>query len=373
MQFRKAYRFRLEPKGKAYEALLHFSGYTRFVWNWMLNQRQELYKATGKGTNYFNQANQLKFLKQFYPWLNDCPSQALQQSLKDLDRAYQNFFQGRAKIPKFKRRGQHDSFRIPQGIEVEGNRVKLPKLGWMKFRKSRAIEGKIKNATLSKQGKHWFISFCCEVEVKAEPHPSPSAVGIDVGIARLAMLSDGTAYDGIQLQRRHAKKLKRLQRFFSRKRRGSANWRYSRERLLKLHIKIANTRRDYLHKVTTEISKSHAMVFVEDLKVITMSKSGERKSNLNRMILDQSWGEFFRQLEYKQGWLGGSLYRVDPKYTSQQCSRCGHTVQKNRKTQADFKCQQCGYKENADLNAALNILAAGHAVLACGVIRQVAA
>lgn len=154
MQQKKAYRFRLEPQGKALDVLLHFAGCMRFVWNWMLNQRQELYKASGKGTTYVNQANQLKALKDFYPWLSDCPSQALQQSLKDLDRAYQNFFQGRAHIPKFKRKGKHDSFRIPQGIEVEGNKVKLPKLGWVKFRQSRAIEGKIKNATLSKQGQH---------------------------------------------------------------------------------------------------------------------------------------------------------------------------------------------------------------------------
>ena len=327
--------------------------------------------------SYVQQANQLPALKMQFPWLKEVPSQCLQQVLKDLDKAFKGFFKKKTKFPKFKRKGEHDRFRIPQGLEVSGNRVKLPKLDWVKFRKSQDIQDVIKNATISKSGKHWFISFCRDVEMTKTEHESKSAVGVDVGIAQFATLSDGKIYKGIEALKGHFRMLKRLQKSLSSKKLGSSKWKKIKEKLCRLHAHISNIRRDYVHKVTTEISKNHAMVFVEDLKVASMSRSAKgneeepgknvkTKSGLNRSILDQGWAEFFRQLAYKLSWRGGELRFVDPKQTSQRCSCCGHVSAKSRLSQSEYVCVSCKNELNADLNAAINILTAGHAGLACG-------
>lgn len=169
----------------------------------------------------------------------------------------------------------------------------------------------------------------------------------------------------------------KAQRLLARKQRFSNNWKKQKHRIQRIHSKIANIRKDFLHNLSTQLSKSHAMIVVEDLKVRNMSGSAKgsidspgkqvkAKSGLNKSILDQGWGEFCRQLEYKLAWLGGSLLKVNPQYTSQKCHHCGHTDKANRTNQANFECQSCGYKAHADINAAQNILAAGHAVLACG-------
>jgi putative transposase len=356
----------------------------RYVWNWMLSQRSELYKASGKGTNYFEQANQLKYLKSFFPWLKECPSQALQQNLRDLDRAFKNFFTGKAKYPKFKSKGRHDSIRLPQGLEVHENRVKLPKLGWVKFRKSREIKGAVKHATISKVGRHWYIAFNVEEELASPRHPSTSELAIDMGVNAFATLSSGIKLEGARALEKYLKKLTRYQRALSRKAKGSSNWKRAKEKLGKIHLKISNIRKDSIHKLSTWLSKSHAKIRVENLDIAQMTKSAKgtedapgkgvkRKAWLNRQILDQAWGEFFRQLEYKLEWLGGVLEKVDPRYTSQACSQCGHIAKKNRKSQSEFKCIACGYEADADINAARNINAAGHAVSACGDIGLVRA
>ncbi len=256
--------------------------------------------------------------------------------------------------------------------------MKLPSgLGWVKFRQSQRVNGKIKNATINQLAGQWYISFQVEIETAEPNHTSTTIVGLDAGVAKLATLSDGTVFKPVNSFQKNQKKLARLQRQLSRKVKFSNNWQKQKRKIQCLHSRIANIRRDYLHKVTTIISKNHAMIVIEDLKVSNMSKSAagtvsqpgrnvRAKSGLNRSILDQGWYEMRRQLEYKQLWRGGQVLAVPPAYTSQRCACCGHTTKENRLTQSKFVCRACGYTANADVNGARNILAAGHAVLACG-------
>ena len=236
----------------------------------------------------------------------------------------------------------------------------------------------MRSATVSRNGKHWYVSILCEVEVAAPVHPSSSAVGVDRGVAILAACSDGKDYSNVKALGKYQKRLAKAQRALSRKVKFSNNWKRQKEVIQTIHSKIANIRRDALHKASTEISKNHAMIFMEDLGVSRMSKSAKgtkersgvnvrAKSGLNRSILDAGWSMFARMLEYKQSWRGGTVQYVPAAYTSQRCSVCGHTDKNNRLSQSKFQCQHCGHNENADRNAAKNILAAGHAVLACGV------
>ena len=309
-------------------------------------------------------------------------SQILQQTLKDLDRAYGNFFQKRAGFPRFKKKGQHDSFRYPQGFKLDedNSRVFLPKIGWVGYRKSRDTEGLPKQITVSLSAGKWYFSVQTERKIETPVHSSQSIVGIDVGITCFAVMSDGNRLEALNSFRKHEKKLAAMQRKLSRKTKFSSNWNKQKAKISRLHKKIANVRNDFLHKSTTSISKSHATVVMEDLKVRNMSRSAsgslenpgrnvKAKSGLNKSILDQGWFEFRRQLSYKLAWGGGQLVVVPPQYTSQTCHACGNVDKTNRMSQSRFVCTACGHSDNADHNAALNILAAGHAVTACGAER----
>ena len=358
-----------------------FAGACRFVFNRALALQNENHEAGNKYVSYTKMASWLIEWKS-HPdtqWLKDTPSQPLQQSLKDLERGYKNFFQKRAAFPRFKKRGQNDAFRYPQGVKLDqtNNRISLPKLGWIRYRNSREVIGEVKNVTVIQSCGKWYVSIQTEYEVPEQVHKAASMVGLDAGVTKLATLSDGTVYQPVNSFKASQRKLAMLQRQLSRKVKFSASWQKQKKKIQRLHSHIANIRRDYLHKVTSEISKNHAMIVIEDLKVSNMSKSAKgtaerpgrnirAKSGLNRSILDQGWYEMRRQLEYKQLWRGGQVLAIPPAYTSQRCACCGHTAKENRQTQSKFVCQVCGYTENADINGARNILAAGHAVLACG-------
>ena len=355
-----------------------FAGACRFVFNRALALQNENHEAGNKYVSYTKMASWLIEWKS-HPdtqWLKDTPSQPLQQSLKDLERGYKNFFQKRAAFPRFKKRGQNDAFRYPQGVKLDqtNNCIALPKLGWIRYRNSREVIGEVKNVTVIQSCGKWYVSIQTEYEVPEQVHKAASMVGLDAGVTKLATLSDGTVYQPVNSFKANQRKLAMLQRQLSRKVKFSASWQKQKKKIQRLHSHIANIRRDYLHKVTSEISKNHAMIVIEDLKVCNISKSAKgtaerpgrnirAKSGLNRSILDQGWYEMRRQLEYKQLWRGGQVLAIPPAYTSQRCVCCGHTAKENRQTQSKFVCQVCGYTENADINGARNILAAGHAVL----------
>lgn len=381
MEKLQAYKFQLRPKAAQETLMRRFAGCCRFLWNKALALEKDAYEADGKRMGYHSLAGKLKDWKKEKEtaFLAEAHSQILQQSLKDLDRAYKNFFAKRADFPRFKKKGVHDAFRYPQGFKLdeENSRVFLPKIGWVRYRNSRLTEGTPKNVTVSLSAGKWYASIQTEREVPDPVHPSESAIAIDMGVARFATFSDGTSVPPLNSFRKHEKKLTSLQRKLSKRTKFSANWQKLRKRIQRQHRKIADVRNDFLHKLSTTISKNHAVVVMEDLKVRNMSRSASgtldapgknvrAKSGLNKSILDQGWFEFRRQLAYKLAWLGGTLLLVPPQYTSQTCSYCGCVDRANRLTQAKFKCTACGFECNADHNAALNILAAGQVVSACG-------
>ena len=386
MKIRKAFKFQLKRKSNQEELFSKFFGCNRFIWNRGLALNKESYERKSGYLNYTDLANLLTSWKkeEETSFLKEVHSQPLQQALKDLDRAFKDFFKKKRGFPTFKKRGSHDSFRFPQGVKVEGNSVFLPKIGNVRFFKSQEIIGTIKNTTVSKVAGKWFVSFQTEYEVEEPKHASCSSVGVDLGISKFATLSDATIYKPVHSFRTLETKLAREQRILSRKVKFSNNWKHQKTKIAILHHKIANIRKDRLHWVSNRISKNHATIMLENLKISNMSKSAKgtldnpgsnvkAKSGLNKSILDQGWHEFKRQLEYKQEWLGGSTILVNPQYTSQRCSKCKYVSKENRKTQAIFHCQKCEHKENADINAAKNIEEAGRVLLACGDIKRIAA
>jgi putative transposase len=381
MQRLQAYKFELKPNGEQQCLLRRYAGSCRFVFNKALALQKERHEQGEKKLGYAALCKRLTEWKAQpeTPWLSDTPSQALQQALKNLERAYKNFFAKRADFPRFKKKGQSDSFRYPQGFRLDqpNNRIFLPKLGWIGYRNSRGVPGVVKNVTVSQSGGKWFVSVQTERQVE-QSIPQGSAVGIDMGVARFATLSDGSYFAPLNSFRRQETALRKAQQAMSRKQRFSNNWRRAKARIQRIHSRIGNTRRDYLHKATTTISQNHAMVCIEDLQVRNMSRSAagttgnpgknvRAKSGLNKAILDQGWFEFRRQLDYKLAWNGGYLVAVPPQNTSRTCPCCGHVSADNRQTQARFACVECGLTENADVVGAINILRAGHARFACEV------
>ncbi|MFQ2583292.1 MULTISPECIES: RNA-guided endonuclease InsQ/TnpB family protein [Aeromonas] len=390
MQRLQAFKYELRPDGQQQLRMRRFAGSCRFVFNKALALQQERFEQGEKKLGYAELCKQLTQWKSedSTAWLAETPSQPLQQTLKDLERAYTNFFAKRADFPRFKKKGLSDSFRYPQGFKLDqaNSRLFLPKLGWLRYRNSRDALGVIKNITVSQSSGKWYAAIQTEREVDVPVHQG-TAVGLDMGIKRFVTLSDGSHKDPLNSFKAHEKALRKAQQAMSRKVRFSRNWKKAKARIQRIQTHIGSARRDYLHKISTAISKNHALVCVEDLQVRNMSKSAagttdtpgrnvRAKSGLNKAILDQGWGEFRRQLDYKLAWNGGHLIAVPPKNTSRTCPCCGHISADNRQTQATFECVECGFKENADLVGAINVLRAGHAQLACevsGAIRPPAA
>lgn len=383
MKIRKAYKYRLKAKPEQEILVRQHAGCCRFVWNKALALQKERLDSGEKVLRYVEIAKLLTGWKkeEEMVWLAEAQSQTMQQTLKFLDKAIKEAFDKKnpKRFPRFKKKGKStDSFRYPQGFKLDVNRVFLPKIGWVRFIKSREIEGTPRNVTVSRRGEHWYVSIQTEVELAEPVHLSSSSVGIDLGITRFATLSDGSFLEPLNSFKKLENKLAKEQRRLARKVKFSANWQKQKKKITRLHIRIADTRNDYLHKSSATISKNHAIVYVEDLKVRNMSKSAtgtseapgknvRAKSGLNRAILDQGWYEFRRQLEYKLAWTGGWLVKVPPQNTSRTCPVCGLISKENRKTQSLFRCVSCGLKENADFVGAINIKRAGLARFACEV------
>lgn len=383
MQRLQAFKYELMPTGEQQRQMRRFAGSCRFVFNKALALQKERYERGEKKLGYAGLCKALTTWRNSTEtaWLSDAPVHPLQQTLKDLERAYSNFFSKRADFPRFKKKGQSDSFRYPDPKQIkldQGNsRIFLPKLGWLRVRFSRDVLGALKNITVSPSCGKWFVSIQTEREVD-QPVPQGGAVGIDMGVARFATLSDGTFYVPLNSFKRHQDRLCKAQQSMSRKVKFSSNWKKAKARVQRIHSRIGNARRDYLHKTSTTISQNHAMVCIEDLQVRNMSRSAagttgapgknvRAKSGLNRSILDQGWFEFRRQLNYKLAWNGGWLVAVPPRHTSQTCPCCGHVSADNRQTQARFACVECGHENHADVVGAINVLRAGHARFACEV------
>lgn len=371
-----------------------FAGACRYVYNRALAEQKARYAQGTKKLGYAALCRELTTWRnaEDTSWLAEAPVHPLQQSLRDLERAYTNFFVGRAAFPEFKKKGRSRlSFRYPDPQEIqldrENGRLFLPKLGWLRYRDSRPVLGEVRHVTVSERAGRWFVSIQTRREVSEPVHRSTTAVGIDVGVVRFATLSDGSVVEPLRSFRQHEKRLAKAQRSLSRKQKGSRNDQKARQKVARIHVRIANVRNDFLHKASTAISQTHAIVCVEELNVRGMSASArgtraepgrgvQQKSALNKAILDQGWAEFRRQLAYKCAWHGGQLIAVPARNTSRTCpvsdGGCGHAAAGNRATQSRFRCEVCGYENHADLVGALNVLeAAGHAASACGGTRAV--
>lgn len=381
MIIRKAYKFKLKTTREIEEKFSQFSGCCRFVWNKSLTLNLRRLEEKQPMMWYQELSFWLKFWKNTdeHSFLKDCHSQVLQQTLKNLEKAFKDAFdkkQKNKKLPNFKRKFRSDSFRYPQGFKFDNRRIFLPKVGWVAYHKSREIEGKPKNVTVKREADGWYFSVQTELEVEDPQHASLSMVGIDLGVSRFATLSNGEYIEPLNALKKERIKLAKAQRKLARQKKKSNNWKIQKNKIGKIHRKIRNGRNDFLHKASTAISKNHAVVFVEDLRIFNMSvsakgtidepgKNVKAKSGLNRSILDQAWGLFRSQLEYKLSWFGGKLWCVDPKYSSQKCPNCKTIDTENRKSQSEFVCRSCSYENHADLVGAMNILAAGLAVMAC--------
>lgn len=379
MQRLQAFKYELMPNGEQQRQMLRFAGSCRFVFNQALALQQANREAGGKFIGYVAMAKQLTAWRNGTEtaWLKDAPIHPLQHALKDLEKAYKNFFEKRGGFPRFKRKGKSDSFRYPDPKQIKldqaNGRIFLPKLGWLRYRNSREALGELRNVTVRLSGGRWFVSIQTRREVEV-PVSQGGAVGIDLGIARFATLSDGTFHEPLNSFKRHEAALRKAQQAMSRKTKFSSNWKQAKARVQRIHARIGNARRDYLHKTSTAISQNHALVFVEDLQVRNMSRSAagtaeqpgkhvRAKSGLNKAILDQGWFEFRRQLDYKLAWNGGHLVAVPPQNTSRTCPCCGHVSPENRLTQAEFRCVACGFEANADVVGAINVLRRGEAIL----------
>ena len=380
-KIRKAYKYRLKTNCDVESKLAQVCGSARFLWNKYLAMNLERLEKRQPILWYNELAFWLTVWKRSeeYGFLKECPSQVLQQKLKDLDRAFVDCFdtnQPMKRMPVFKKRGLGDGIRFPQGFKIDNRRIFLPKIGWVGFHKSCHITGTIKNITITNRGGGWYASVQVEQVIEIGRHPSDSEIGIDAGIKCFAAFSDGALVESVNSFRKHEEQLAREQRKLSSMKKGSNNWKKQKRKIAKLHHTIANVRLDFLHKLSTEISKNQAKVYVEELQIRNMSTSArgtveepgrsvKAKSGLNKSILDQGWFEFRRQLDYKLSWRGGMLVEVDPRHTSQRCSGCGYTAKENRTSQALFRCQAFGYEENADINAAKNIKTVGQTGMAC--------
>ena len=363
----QAFKFEMRPNGQQQRQMRRFAGSCRVVFNEALALQKARHERGEKKLGYAGLCKELTAWRngaplpsgRRAPWLAEAPVHPQQQALKDLERAYTNFFARRADFPCFRKKGRSGSLRYPDRKQMkldQGN--------------SRGVLGARRNVTVSASWEKWFVPIQTEREV-AQPLPSATgAIGIDVGITRFATFSDGTFLESLGSFRKREVRLARYQRAMSRKVKFSKNWRKAKAKGIKLDPRIGNARRDDLHKATTTSSQNHAMVGIEGLQVRNMLRSAagtldrpdrqvRAKSGLSKSVLDHGWAEFRRQLDYKLQWSGGWLLAMLPHNTSRTCPDCGHITADNRRTQAQLRCVACGDANHADGVGAINILSRG--------------
>ena len=361
MKLRKVFRFRMRPTAEQGRALVRIAGARRFVWNWALAQCRAYYLETGKSLPQAELSRRLTALKLLpeTAWLNECDSQALQQVLADLRRAYVNFFQKRARFPRFKsRKTDQRRFRIPQRVAVSDGAVYVPKVGRVRIRQSQEVEGVTKSATFKQDAAgNWNVTLVSEFtmpDTPLLPADPINVVGVDLGLKDFAVLSNGERTPTRRFVRKAERKLRRAQRVVARRQMRSNRRLRAKRDVARIHAKTANRRKDFLHKITTDLVRNYEGVCIEDLSV-----KGLAKTKLAKSVLDAGLGEFRRQLEYKTIWNRRHLAVIDRWYpSSKTCSVCGAVKADLTLADRNWTCT-CGINHDRDLNAALNIRSEG--------------
>lgn len=371
----KSYKYKLNLTKSQKATFEQWLSGCRFLYNVAKECREWAYKSYGVSLNYYDLANELKYCKKLegYEWLRNISNGTLQDILQRQEKAYKAFFKSGANYPKWAKKHKFRSFVILfdsrcKDPQITYNRLKLPKIGSVKYYAHKPIKGKLKRATIIKELDGWFISVLCEVDspVQFIPKAKNQSIGIDWGVKHFYTDSNGHHEANPCFYDKYKAEIRVLQRSLSRKRVGSHNWKNTNRQLNKLHSKIARSRKDWQHKLSYRIVRDNQMIFVEDLRIKNMTKSSKgtadnhgsmvkQKSGLNRSILDTAPYQFMCFLEYKSAWYQRTFKKVRAANTSRECNSCGYISKDNRTTQSTFRCVTCSHSKNADWNAAQNI------------------
>jgi putative transposase len=375
----KTFRYKLKPTDEQANIFSQWLCTCRYVYNLALEYWTYLYSQKGVSISKFDLINELPEMKKVegFEWIRNVPALTLQAVMERLDNSYQKFFKG-AGFPKFARRDRYKSFLIKNNsqlseIQIFGNIIKLPKIGFVKFFNSREVEGKIKTATIRKEADGWYISV--SFEGKTEPLPeTDNEIALDLGVKYFAYPSEGEPIENPKHYHKYQDELRVLQRSLQRKKKGSKNRNKVKNAIARLHQKIANVRRDFLQKVSTKLLSENQAVVVEDLQIKNLvrkskpkfSEDGKtylknnrkQKAGLSKSILDAGWGMFCNILKYKAKWLGRTFAKVAPHYTSMDCSTdgCGYRAEAMPLSIREWQCPDCGVLHERDHNASKNIL-----------------
>ncbi|WP_228713931.1 RNA-guided endonuclease InsQ/TnpB family protein [Arundinibacter roseus] len=355
MEVIQTYKYKLKPTTQQANLLDNWIGTCRFVYNLALDCKIQSYQK-GVRLSKYDLMKQLPGLKEV-EWIQSVPSQSLQNVIERLDVAYQKFFSGGG-FPKWAKRGEYNSI-LFKSVSQTATGFVLPKVGQLKVFKDRMPTGKLKTAIIIKESNGYFMCVTFGIESKnLYPTDENQVVGIDMGIAHFLTDSKGCYVENPKYTKKYQARLRVKNRSLARKKKGSGRFKKTKSELSRLHSKIANVRKDFSHKVSLKYVKENTLIVCEDLKVRNMIKFG----NLSKSIADVSWSGFFDKLSYKSKLYEKRFVQVNPKFTSQKCNSCGHIAKENRLNQANFHCVSCGHQQNADFNAAKNILGEGIAL-----------
>ena len=363
------HKIQLVPNNKQAGYFAQASGVSRFAYNWALAEWKRQFEV-GEKPNEMKLRKQLNSIKrEEFPWMLNVTKSAPQQAIKNLGTAFTHFFKGQGGYPKFKKKGLHDSFRADNGpvakgsdaVQVDGERIKLAKIGWVRMREAVRFSGQIKSAVVSRKAGRWYVAIAVDTDNLPHTRKSQACVGVDLGINTLAMLSTGERVENPKAHQKALKRLRFLNKELARRQRGSKNWLKTKAKLAKAHHRIACVRNDTIHKFTTELVLNNDLIGIEDLNVKGMMRNGR----LARSLADVSFGEIRRQLTYKAGWYDSELV-IYPRFkaSSKACCECGaiHDMPLSKRV---MSCP-CGNKIDRDWNAAINIKNYAVSSTACG-------